>query len=893
MVLGRTVPPLFPLGVAMFGFGERAVVRNGARARLAVMAAVMAAAALGGCGFGEGEGAGNGGNAAPAPGQPPSVAQPPVVTGQPADVSVTVGASASFTVVASGSDPLHYQWQREGADIAGATEATYTLPATAAGDSGAHFSVVVTNGAGTAASNAAVLTVTAAPPVLSVTQQPADQSVTAGTPATFSVAGTCSSGTLQVQWQRDNGAGSSFVAIEGATAAAYTFTPTSADNGARLRAALNCSGQSASVSAEAVLTVAAPASLRLDPLLVTGLQPQANATGLRAIDLDASGGTATLVLQNRLKRLSADFNSVTSYAGYGGATPSDGPLTTAGLPDAVGVVHDATGIQYVAAGDAVRRIDTAGQVTTVAGSFTEVGYVDGPGSTARFNSLTGIAMGPDGNLYVTDYGSQAVRRVTPAGVVSTFAGNGTRGYAEGTGPAATFDSPAGLAFAPNGDLLVADYGNHRIRRITPAGQVSTLAGNGHAGPPVAGAAGVSPIEAPLGLAVRGNTLAVAQSPGVITLVDLDTGRTTPYTGTYGVTGGYADGGLGQAIFGDLWGLAALADGRYLVADGQALRVIESGGQVRTLYGGTSTLIDQPGGPLRQRSFVFASNTPQTLVVDPAGRVVVAADGDVRRIATDGSVTFIAGLPGGRRGMLDGVGSVGQFKSVGTGLTVAADGTLWLADDTTIRRITPDGNTTLVAGYRQLQGDVSGTPSFGAVDGNGTAARFQSPLSMALGPDGAAYVADTNNCAIRRVAADGTTTTWAGAFGQCTISNGTRLAARFRAPSTPAFAPDGTLWVSDRGGLRRIAADGTVTTLSAPTGPLAVAANGDLFIGASDGLYRMPAGSTTPVLLVAGGPNDAVVFGTAPHLGRIDAVAVLGPQQIVMISGGQLVTVTLP
>ncbi|MCE4555304.1 hypothetical protein [Pelomonas cellulosilytica] len=840
-----------------------------------------ALALMGGCGSDA-----NDSDAAP-------MVQPPVITGQPAPVSAMAGTAASFTVVASGSAPLRYQWQRDGSDIAGATAAGYTLAAAAPADSGARFRVVVSNSAGSATSDAAALTVITAPPVLTITQQPADQSVTSGTPATFSVAGTCSTGTLQVQWQRNNGPGGGFAAIPAATGATYSLSPSSADSGARLRAALDCSGQSATLSAEAGLTVTAPASIRLDPLLVTGLRPQANISGLVAIDLDATGGTATLVMQNQLKRLSADFNQVAPYAGGSTSTPSDGPRATAGLLGTQAVTHDAAGNQYVIAADTVRRIGTDGQVTTLAGSLTDSGYIDGPGTTARFNSPRGITFGPDGNLYLTDVGSNTVRRITLAGQVSTVAGNGTRGYAEGSGQAAQFSGPFGLAFAPNGDLLVADNGNQRVRRITPSGQVSTLAGNGMTGPPAVAAAGASPIEDPRGLAVRGNTLAVAQGVGIVTLIDLDTGRTTPYAGTYGRTGGYADGPLGQAVFGNLWSLTALPDGRYLVADSQALRLIEAGGAVRTLYGGNSELMDVTGGPIWQRNFSFASNTEQTLTVDAAGRVIVAADGDVRRIAADGSVSLIAGLPGGRRGMLDGSGSVAQFTRVGSGLAAAPDGTLWVADDTAIRRIAPDGNTTLVAGYRQFLGDTSGTPSFGAVDGVGSSARFQSSMSMAVGPDGALYVADPSNCAIRRVTADGTTTTWAGVMGQCTITDGTRLTARFRAPRSPAFAPDGSLWVSDRGGLRRIAPDGTVTTVSAPLGPLAFGPDGDLFIGASDGLYRIAAGTTTAVQLIAGGQNDLPVYGNAPHLSRIDALAALGRRQLALLSPLGLMLVSLP
>ncbi|MES1164082.1 MAG: hypothetical protein ABUL50_13610, partial [Rhizobacter sp.] len=148
-----------------------------------------------------------GGADAPPPfeGAPGAVA--PVITQQPASLSVTAGQPASFTVAATGTAPLAYQWQRNGSDIAGATATTYTLAAPVVGDSGAVFRAVVSNAAGTATSHDATLTVTTAGPVLTITQQPTDASVTAGSTATFSVAATCSAGTLNIQWRRNSGAG--------------------------------------------------------------------------------------------------------------------------------------------------------------------------------------------------------------------------------------------------------------------------------------------------------------------------------------------------------------------------------------------------------------------------------------------------------------------------------------------------------------------------------------------------------------------------------------------------------------------------------------------------------------------------------------------------------------
>src|SRR5437763_11588154 len=153
----------------------------------------------------------------------------PTITAAPASQSVTAGQTATFTVVAAGTAPLSYQWQKNGANIGGATAGSYTTPATTTADSGATFRVVVSNTAGTVTSAAATLTVNAAAVAPTITTAPASQTVTAGQTATFTVvaAGTAP---LSYQWQK-NGAN-----IGVATAVRYTTpaTPT-ADSGATFR----------------------------------------------------------------------------------------------------------------------------------------------------------------------------------------------------------------------------------------------------------------------------------------------------------------------------------------------------------------------------------------------------------------------------------------------------------------------------------------------------------------------------------------------------------------------------------------------------------------------------------------------------------------------------------
>src|SRR5437763_260585 len=162
---------------------------------------------------------------------PPSVA--PSITAQPTNDTVTAGQAASFSVVATGTAPLSYQWQKNGTAISGATSASYTTAATTSADNGAQFVVVVSNSAGSVTSNAATLTVSAVAVAPSITTQPSNQTVTVGQTAAFTVVA-AGAAPLSYQWQKSG------TAISGATSASYT-TPatTSADNGAKFVVAVS------------------------------------------------------------------------------------------------------------------------------------------------------------------------------------------------------------------------------------------------------------------------------------------------------------------------------------------------------------------------------------------------------------------------------------------------------------------------------------------------------------------------------------------------------------------------------------------------------------------------------------------------------------------------------
>ena len=354
-----------------------------------------------------------------APVVPPAV--PPSITLQPVSQSVTTGQPVSFSVAASGTAPITYQWERNGTAITGANSTTYSIATTAMSDSGAVFSAVATNVAGSATSENANLTVTAAPPVLTITQQPASLTVVAGTTATFTVGATCSSGTLDIQWRRtDHFDIDPFVDIAGATSASYSLM-TSAPDGSVFVAVLDCSGQSTTMSAFATLTVTSPSSVTLSLLPLTGLRAQADVHNPGAI-VEDNQNSYSFIASNRIKRLSADLTTITTVAGSGVVGSADGPGQTATFQGPAGITRDASGTLYVTDNLTIRRITADGTVTTLAGSANQFGLTDGTGAAARFYGPFGIAIGPDGDLYVAD--TVSVRRVTSAGVVTTYAGGG-------------------------------------------------------------------------------------------------------------------------------------------------------------------------------------------------------------------------------------------------------------------------------------------------------------------------------------------------------------------------------------------------------------------------------------------------------------------------------------
>lgn len=323
-----------------------------------------------------------------------------------------------------------------------------------------------------------------------------------------------------------------------------------------------------------------------------------------------------------------------------------------------------------------------GLTTTMAGTGS-TGSADGTGTAASFNLPFGVATDASGNVYVADQNNNKIRRISVGGVVITLAGNGSSGAADGIGTAATFNTPVGITADASGNIYVADMYNNKIRKISASGVVSTLAGSG--------------IQ------------------------------------------GAADGTGTAASFNNPAGVAVDASGNVYVADqyNNTIRKITASGIVTTLAGsGAQGAADGTG-------IAATFNTPMGITVDASGNIYVADHNNhkIRKITANGMVTTLAGS--GVQGAADGVGTAASFNTP-IGITVDASGNVYVADqrNNKIRKITPDAEVTT----------LSGSGAFGQTDGAGTVSSFYYPAGLAADPFGNVYVADRYNQKIRKIIA---------------------------------------------------------------------------------------------------------------------------------------------
>jgi serine/threonine protein kinase, bacterial len=215
---------------------------------------------------------------------------------------------------------------------------------------------------------------------------------------------------------------------------------------------------------------------------VDGSATAAEFSGPEKIALDGSGNLYVADYSNNRIRKVSPAGDVTTLAGSGTGGTADGTGANAQFTQPRSVAVDAAGNVFVCDynNEDIRKITPAGIVTTIAGQGF-AGYQDGMGTSAAFDAPTGIVVDPSDNLFVTDLSNARIRKITSDGLVSTFAGDGGDGYSDGTGTAAEFNLPKGIALDASGNLYITDSGGERIRKISPAGVVTTVAGDGQDG----------------------------------------------------------------------------------------------------------------------------------------------------------------------------------------------------------------------------------------------------------------------------------------------------------------------------------------------------------------------------------------------------------------------------
>jgi hypothetical protein len=320
---------------------------------------------------------------------------------------------------------------------------------------------------------------------------------------------------------------------------------------------------------------------------------------------------------------SAVYGLVTTFAGNGIPEDIDGKGTRASFSSPLSVATDADGNIYVNGDSRIRKITPNGLVTNFAGTGV-AGSADGYRTSATFSEPAGMAFGPDGSMYVADPNNRKIRKISTNGIVSTFAGSGTRGHDDGTASQATFDGPTGLVADGHGNVYVAD--GRLLRKITPGGVVTTLAGN---------------IAAPMG-----------DSPL------------------------YIDGIGTAASFDFISCLAMDAEGNIYAGDGifySVIRKITPEGVVTTFAGNSNGAIGSTDGPVLSATF----GGILSLASDSAGNLYVSQFNNVIREITPSNLVSTP-IGNGLAGSTDGIGTAASFNDP-TGITIDNDDNMYVAD----------------------------------------------------------------------------------------------------------------------------------------------------------------------------------------------------------------------
>ena len=600
-----------------------------------------------------------------------------------------------------------------------------------------------------------------------------------------------------------------------------------------------------------------------------GIKGAAQFNNPSGIAVDAAGNLYVADTGNfTIRKINISSGQVTTLAGSPGQTGvGDGPGGLFGSP--IGIAVDASGTVYVAdsCNHTIRMITAGGVVSTVAGSPSTRGYADGTGSAASFDTPGGLAVDGSGNLFVADTLNNTIRKVTSGGVVTTFAGSpGVYGAFDGTGTGATFNLPGSVAVDGAGNVYVADTFNNALRKITPGGVVTTLAGTvctmGHSN----GVGAAALFNFPGGIAVTSNgTVYVADTRNhtirkeIWQVVTTAAGSPPDFGTNPGVGEGYTL-ALDSSAFNGATGLAADDNGNLYIADTQNQIIMQrnnSGGST-TLAG--AVMIGSQDGSAWPSWALF--DYPEGVAVDSGTNLYVTDtfNNSIRKVSLISGTWTTTTICGTyvNKGNVDGSGSNAMFNNP-IGIAVDSGTNLYVADtyNSTIRQLTSSGSTWTAR-------TIAGSPSVnGTSDGTGSAALFAYPNGIAVDSGTNVYVVDSGNYTIRMLTLSGsswTSKTIAGTPGVTGTADGVGVAAQFGYPTMVAVDKVGTLFVADTGNstIRMIINTGSnwvVSTIGGTSGVNGgVSGNGNNTVSGYEGIGTQALFSAPKGIAVKTSPN---------------------------------------